>query len=170
MEDDDPALPPWGGTWALRTLDLPNVDPARYVHVGLRGPRNDAGTITRFIDKGVKREQIFTYEDVVRARRIGFEAWAADTLAPVADGAAKAWIVIDPDSLDLSVCPEFGDEPLGLYPEELCWSAYQIGKAAGRQRFAGVALTAIPFSAMTMHWIMMYVVLYALAGVLTSED
>lgn len=169
IEDDDPALPPWGGTWALRTLDLPNVDPARYVHVGLRGPRNDAGTITRFLDKGVKREQIFTFDDVVRARRAGFEAWSADAIAPALDGAAKVWIVIDPDSLDMSVCPEFGDEPLGLYPEELCWSAYQIGKAAGRRRFGGVALTAIPFAAMTMHWILMYVVIYALAGVLQSE-
>lgn len=170
MEDDDPALPPWGATWALRTLDLPTVDPARYVHVGLRGPRNDSGVLTRFVDKGVSRNHLFTYEDVVRARRMGFEDWAAQTLAPVVDGAAKAWIVIDPDVLDMSVCPEFGDEPLGMYPEELCWSAYQIGKAAGRKRFGGVALTAIPFSAMTMHWILMYVLLYAFAGVLASDE
>ncbi len=170
IEDDDPALPPWGGTWALRTLDLPNVDPERYVHVGLRGPRNDAGAIKRFLAKGVKRSNIFTYDDVAPARRTGFEAWAAEAITPVIEGAAKAWIVIDPDVLDMSVSPEFGDEPLGLYPEELCWSAYQIGKAAGRQRFGGIALTAIPFSAMTMHWIMMYVVLYGLAGVLHSDE
>lgn len=170
IEDDDPQLPPWGGTWALRIHDLPNVDPRRYLHFGLRGPRNDGGTIQRFIDKGVKREHLLTYTDIVRARRQGFEPWAADVIAPALDGAAKAWIVIDPDVLDMSVCPEFGDEPLGMYPEELCWAAYQIGKATGRRRLGGIALTAIPFAAMTMHWIMMYALLYALAGVVHSES
>ncbi len=170
IEDDDPAMPSWGATWALRIHDLPNVDPARYLHFGLRGPRNNPGTIERFLDKGVERSHIFTYDDIVRARRADFEAWSAEVVTPVLDGAAKAWIVIDPDSLDMSVCPEFGDEPLGLYPEELCWAAYQIGKAAGRRRLGGIAFTAIPFAAMTMHWIMMYVMIYALAGVVHSES
>lgn len=169
IEDDDPALPPWGATWALRTLDLPNVDPARYLHFGLRGPRNDANVINRFVDKGVPRQQVLTYTDIVQGRRQGFEEWAAEKVQPVVDGAAKAWIVIDPDVLDMSASPDFGDEPLGMYPEELCWAAYQVGKAAGRRRFGGVALTAMPFEAMTIHWIMMYVLLYALAGAQQGE-
>lgn len=169
MEDDDPAMPTWGGTWALRTLDLPNVDPSRYVHIGLRGPRNDAGTISRFLDKGVQRARIFTYDDIARARRRGYEEWAAEITAPVLDGAAKAWIVVDPDALDMSVSPDFGDEPLGMYAEELCWSCYQIGKAAGRDRLGGIAFTAIPYDAMTIHWILMYAWLYTLAGVGQSD-
>lgn len=168
IEDDDPKLPPWGGTWARRIQDLPGVDPGRYLHLGLRGPRNNAGTIARFLEKGVRREHLFTYDDIVKARRAGFEGWVARTIVPVLAGATRAWIVIDPDVLDMSVCPEFGDEPLGLYPEELCWAAYQIGKATGRQRFGGVAFTALPFAAMTMHWIMQYVLIYALAGVVRS--
>lgn len=170
ISDDDPKMPPWGATWARRILDLPGVDPARYVHFGLRGPRNDAGLFERFLEKGVQRANLFTYTDIVRARRADFEAWAASVVAPAIEGAAKAWVVIDPDVLDMSVSPEFGDEPLGMYPEELCWAAYQIGKAAGRERMGGIALTAIPFAAMTIHWIMMYVLLYALAGVLHSEN
>jgi agmatinase len=169
IEDDDPKLPPWGGTWARRIMDLPNVDPARYIHIGLRGPRNNAGLFDRFVEKGVKREHLYTYTDVQRARRSGFEEWAADIVAPVMDGAAKAWIVVDPDSLDMSVSPDFGDEPLGLYTEELCWGAYQIGKAAGLKRLGGVAVTALPFEAMTLHWIMMYAIIYALAGALQSD-
>lgn len=169
IEDDDPKLPPWGGTWARRIMDLPNVDPARYVHFGLRGPRNNAGTFERFTEKGVRREHLYTFDDIHRARRQGFEAWAADTVAPVMEGAAKAWIVIDPDCLDMAVCPDFGDEPLGMYAEEACWAAYQIGRAAGRERLGGIALTALPFAAMTLHWIMMYFVLYALAGALQSN-
>lgn len=169
IEDDDPKQPPWGATWARRIHDLPNVDPARYLHFGLRGPRNDAGTFERFVEKGVLRDHIFTYEHVVKARREGFERWAGKVVAPVMEGADGVWIVIDPDVLDMSVSPEFGDEPLGMYPEELCWAAYQIGRAAGRERLKGIALTAIPFSAMTVHWIMMYALIYALAGVTQSD-
>lgn len=169
IEDDDPKQPPWGATWARRIHDLPGVDSARYLHFGLRGPRNDAGTLRRFVEKGVDWEHIFTYEHIARARRSGFERWAEEVIAPVLDGADGAWIVVDPDVLDMSVSPEFGDEPLGMYAEELCWAAYQIGKAAGRKRLKGIALTAIPFSAMTAHWIMMYSLIYALAGVIHSE-
>jgi guanidinopropionase len=169
IEEDDPKQPTWGGTWARRIHDLPGVDSSRYLHFGLRGPRNDAGTIPRFVEKGVNRENIFTYDHIARARRSGFEQWAGDVVSPVLEDAAGAWIVVDPDVLDMSVSPEFGDEPLGIYSEELCWAAYQIGKAAGRGRFKGIALTAIPFSAMTAHWIMMYALLYALAGVVHSE-
>ena len=169
IEADDPKQPPWGRTWARRIHDLPRVDPTRYLHFGLRGPRNDAGTFDRFVEKGVDRDHIFTYEHIVGARRSGFEQWAEQVVAPVLDGADGAWIVIDPDVLDMSVSPEFGDEPLGMYPEELCWAAYRIGKAAGRERLKGISLTAIPFAAMTVHWVMMYVLLYALAGVVQSD-
>jgi hypothetical protein len=105
----------------------------------------------------------------VRARSSSFEQWAEQVVTPVLDGADSAWIVIDPDVFDMSVSPEFGDEPLGMYPEEVCWAAYQIGKAAGRGRLKGISLTAIPFAAMTAHWIMMYVLIYALAGVVRSN-
>jgi hypothetical protein len=59
------------------------------------------------------------------------------------------------DVLDMSLSPEFGDEPLGMYPEELCWTAYQVGTVAGRRRLKGISFTAIPFSTMTLYWIMM---------------
>ena len=170
IEEDDPKQPSWGATWARRIHDLPRVDPARYLHFGLRGPRNDAGTFERFREKGVDRNHIFTYEHIVGARRSGFEEWAKRAVATALDGADGAWIVVDPDVLDMSVCPEFGDEPLGMYPEELCWAAYQVGKAAGRGRLKGISFTAIPFSAMTLHWIMMYVLMYALAGVVQSDS
>jgi guanidinopropionase len=40
-ERADKRNPRWGGTWAGRILELSGVDPTPYVHVGLRGPRND---------------------------------------------------------------------------------------------------------------------------------
>ena len=57
-----------------------------------------------------------------------------------------------------------------MYPEELCWAAYQVGRVAGRGRLKGITFTAIAFSAMTLHWIMMYVLMYALAGVVQSDS
>lgn len=37
-------------------------------------------------------------------------------------------------------------------------------------RLKGISFTAIPFSTMTLHWIMMYVLMYALAGVVQSDS
>lgn len=166
--EDSEEQPRWGGTWARRILDLPGVDPSRYFHIGLRGPRNDRGVFERFLDKGVKRENIHTFANLMAARRNGFEEWAAGLAERIADGPAKVWIGMDPDVLDISASPDFGDEPLGLRTEEACWLAYEIGKAAGRERFGGISFMAVPFSAMTVQWICIYVMLYALAGTLNS--
>ncbi|CAN5542436.1 hypothetical protein BH23CHL2_BH23CHL2_09340 [soil metagenome] len=170
IEDDPPHLPRWGGTWARRILDLENVDPARYTHIGLRGPRNDKGVFDRFIAKGAKRENIHTFWETYRARRTGYEEWIESVIAPNVDGAAKVWLAVDPDVLDMSVSQDFGDEPLGLHPEELCWGCYTVGKLAGRDRFGGIAFMAMPFDAMKLHWVMMYTFLYAMAGVIDEAS
>lgn len=170
MEDDTPELPRWGSTWARRILDLKNVDPARYTHIGLRGPRNDRAVFQRFIDKGVRRENIHTFWEIYKARREGYQEWVEAVVAEPIAGARKVWLAVDPDVLDMSVSDDFGDEPLGLYPEEVCWGAYAVGQAAGRERFAGLAFMATPFDAMKLHWVLMYVFLYAMAGVAHSAN
>lgn len=170
IEDDDPRMPRWGSTWARRILDLPNVDPARYTHIGLRGPRNDREVVKRFLDKGVRPENIITYWQIARARRDGFNEWIASIVRPQIDGADRVWLAVDPDVLDMGATGDFGDEPLGLDVAEVCWSAFEIGKAAGRDRFGGVAFMAVPFDAMRLHWILMYIFLYAMAGVVASMD
>lgn len=168
--DDSAEQPAWGGTWARRILDLPGVDPKRYFHIGLRGPRNDKGAFERFIEKGVDRAHIYTFRDIVRARRQGFEEWAIEVAGQVADGSAKVWIGMDPDVLDMADSPEFGDEPLGPHTDEVCWLAYEVGRAVGRDRLGGVSFMAVPNTAMTIHWICIYVLLYALAGTLASRN
>ena len=170
IDEDDPRMPRWGSTWARRILDLPNVDPARYTHIGLRGPRNDREVIDRFVAKGARRENIFTYWQIARARREGFEEWIASVVRPQIDGADRVWVAVDPDVLDMGATGDFGDEPLGLHVAEVCWGAYEIGRAAGRARFGGIAFMAVPFDAMKLHWIMMYIFLYAMAGVLAATD
>lgn len=160
--------PRWGSTWARRILqDIPNVDPNLYVHVGLRGPRNDPGVISRFLDCGVPRANILTYADIKSARRGTLDAFAQD-IARRTSGADKVWLALDPDVLDMSVSPQFGDEPLGLTVDELVHIAFEVGRAAGRERFAGIAFMATPYEAHTIQWIEIYAAIYAFAGVVAA--
>ncbi len=170
-EEDDPRAPRWAETWALRTLALRSVDPARYYHFGLRGPRNDRGTVSRFIDRGVEREHIYTYRDIRRARRDGYDEWVEGLAQRITDGAARVWIAVDPDVLDPASAPDFGDaEPLGPTADEVIELVYRVGRAAGRNRFGGVSIMATPHDARGLHRTLIYVLLYALAGVLSGEE
>jgi agmatinase len=168
-EEDDPRQPRWGSTWARRILTLPGVDPARYFHFGLRGPRNDRDVFTRFTERGVLREHIYTYRDIKAARKRDIDEWLAQLAMTMLDGTAKIWIAIDPDVFDLSTNPDFADEPLGPTVEEVVELCYQVGKAAGRERFGGLSISALPYNAQTLHAILLYVLLYTLAGVVSSE-
>jgi agmatinase len=165
-QEDNPRQPRWGSTWARRILALPGVDPSRYFHVGLRGPRNDQDTLARFVERGVRREHIHTYRELKRARRSGFDEWAEDLARTVADGAAKVWIAVDPDVLNLGSNPDFGDEPLGPTADEVIELVYQVARAAGRQKFGGLTFMALPYDAQTCHYICLYTLLYALAGII----
>ncbi|MGH9808107.1 MAG: arginase family protein, partial [Terriglobia bacterium] len=89
-EDDLPDQPRWGGTWARRILSLPGVDPAQFHLFGLRGPRNDREVFDRFTERGVAREHIHTFRDIMRARRSGFEQWAESIAADLMKR-ADAW-------------------------------------------------------------------------------
>lgn len=160
--------PRWGSSWARRILDdIPNVDPELYTHIGLRGPRNDSKVKQRFYDLGVPRGNILTYADIKASRRGSLEELGKAVAARTA-GAEKVWIAVDPDVLDMSVSPQFGDEPLGITVDEFVHIAFEVGRAAGRDRFAGISFMATPYEAHTIHWIEIYAALYAFAGVIAS--
>ncbi len=167
-EEDDPRLPRWGSTWARRILGLAGVDPAEYYHVGLRGPRNDRETLIRFVECGVKREHIYTYRELKQARRAGFDEWAKALADEIVRRAGKVWIAVDPDVLNLGSNPDFGDEPLGPTTEEVVELCYQVGRAAGREKFGGIGFMALPYDAQTLHAICTYILLYTLAGVISK--
>src|SRR5919199_3093725 len=168
-EEDDPRAPRWAATWALRTLRLSGVDPARYYHFGLRGPRNDSGTVGRFVELGVEREHIYTYREIRRARRAGYDEWAEGLGQRILNGVTKVWIALDPDVLNLGSTPDFGAEPLGPTLDEVIELVYRVGRAAGRGKFGCVSLMATSHEARTLHQTLMYVLLYVLAGVFSSE-
>ena len=165
----DNGRPRISGNWALRQFDLSNVSARHYHHVGLRGPRNDSGTIPRFLSRGVLRDHIYTYREIKTARRTGFDEFAAQIVNRAMDGASHLWLAIDADVLDIGVCPGFGDEPLGVSVEELVEICYQAGRIAGRKRLAGISLMAIPPGATEMQWISIYTILYTLAGMLQEN-
>jgi hypothetical protein len=79
------------------------------------------------------------------------------------------WIALDPDVLNLGSTPDFGAEPLGPTVDEVIELVYRVGRAAGRGKFGGVSLMAIPHQAQSLHETLIYVLLYALAGVLSSK-
>jgi guanidinopropionase len=168
--EDDPLQPSWGSTWARQILSLDGVDPARYYHIGLRGPRNDRDTFQRFEERGVKRENIVTYREIKQARRQGYDDWASDLARQIADGASSVWVTIDPDVFNLGSNPDFGDEPLGPTADEVIELAYQVGRSAGRDKFAGFSMSATPYDAQTLHYILIYMMLYTLAGVAESRE
>lgn len=165
IEADDPRLPRWTSTWALRTLELEKVDPSRYFHFGLRGPANDRGTIPRFVDRGVERENIITYRELRAARRSGFDGWLDGFVRSICSGTGKVWIAVDPDVLTAGTAPDFDEsEPLGPTTEETMELFYEVGRIAGRDRIAGVSVMATPPDAMALHRILLYLVTYLFAG------
>jgi len=168
-QEDDPRNPLWATTWARRILGLPGVDPGRYFHFGLRGALNDKETFLRFTERGARRENILTYRDLKEARREGFEAWSERLAGKITAGAAKVWVCIDPDVLNMGTNPDFGDEPMGPTNEEVIELLFQVGRAAGRDRFGGISFGAVPYTATSLHYACFYFVLYALAGVALSE-
>jgi guanidinopropionase len=168
-EDDLPDQPRWGGTWARRILNLPGVDPAQFHLFGLRGPRNDREVFDRFTERGVDRSHIYTFRDIMRARRRGFEEWTESIAAELSHRASRVWIAVDPDVFDMGASPEFGDEPLGPSVEEVCWLGYQVGRAAGLRKLAGISFMAVPQNAVTTQWICIYLMLYILAGTIHAE-
>jgi arginase family enzyme len=163
----DPRSAPWGEGWANMIFDIPNVAPELFQHVGLRGPRNDRDAIKRFLDRGARRENIYTYREYAAARNTGIEHWA-QMIADRTSGAAKIWIAIDPDVLDMDVAPH--GEPLGLHVAEVVQIMRQVGKAAGRSRIGGMSFMAMPPDAIPIHWICVYMMLYAFAGMLEGEQ
>lgn len=170
-EEDDPRFPRWASTWALRVLNLPNVDPRIYYHFGLRGPKNDSGTLNRFLSCGVERQHIYTYREIKEARQSGFEQWTEELAGKITNNVSKVWIAIDPDVLNLGSSPDFyATEPMGPTVDEVIGLMYEVGRAAGKQRFGGISIMATPNEAKALHHALMYMILYALAGITASID
>ena len=121
-------------------------------------------------ERGVEREHVYTYREIRRARKVeGYDEWAEGLARRVMDGAAKVWVALDPDVLNLGSTPDFGAEPLGPTLDEVVELLYRVGCAAGKERLGGISIMATPQEARSLHQAMIYVLLYTLAGAISGE-
>lgn len=159
----DERATPWGEGWANLIFENKQLSPEHFQHVGLRGPRNDREAIQRFVDRGVPKQNVYTYRDIRRARREGIDA-LVQTIVSRIDGASKLWIAIDPDVIDTAGAPH--GEPLGLQIEEIIEILVAVGRSVGRERLGGLTFMAMPPDEIHVHWATVYMILYTLAGAL----
>jgi arginase family enzyme len=109
----------------FRLVEAGDVDPARYVQIGLRGYWPGEAEFAWQDERGITS---FFMHDV---RRLGIEEVVQRTLERV--GAGPVFLSIDVDVLDPAFAPGTGTpEPGGMTTDELLW--------AGRTLAAGVDL------------------------------
>ena len=154
---------PWGEGWANLIFDNTKLSPKHFQHIGLRGPRADRDAVGRFVEKGVPKENVYTYTDIRRARRNGFDA-LVNTIVDRIGSDTKLWIAFDPDVIDTADAPH--GEPLGLQVEEIIEILVAAGRAVGRERIGGLTFMAMPPDEIHVHWATVYMILYTLAGAL----
>lgn len=170
QNEDTATNPAWGGTWVWRLLQSDSARGTEYFHFGLRGPRNHADTFNWLSRAGVPRENVVTYKEIRHARKTNSTSeWIESFARNVVGTEGKIWIGIDVDVLNLGSNPDWGDEPMGPSATEVAELLWQVGKAAGKERLAGISIMAMPFDAQSLHSICMYLVLYLFAGVIGGE-
>src|SRR5579871_101625 len=111
----------------VRYSDLSNgnsgmgASPSATFAVGPKLPRSFANPLPHGVNTLPRIQVVATraYREIKHARPTGFDEWATRLAWTIADGAAKVWIAMDPDVLNLGSNPDFGDEPLGPTTEEL---------------------------------------------------
>jgi agmatinase len=142
-----------GATWGARMLELPHLRPENHVQLGMRGPRNFRDQVRWFQEAG---SRLYTMGEI---RRRGMAAVTEEALAIVHHKADMALLTIDYDVLDIGCAPGL-DEPYGLSVPELLQLMYE----AGRSGFDGVGLGWIPAPEPALYAIVIYSILYFLAG------
>ena len=78
------------------------------------------------------------------ARRAGYDEWAERLARRVSNGAAKVWVALDPDALNLGSVPDFGTEPLGPTLDEVVELLYLLRRSVGRDGFGDISIMAAP--------------------------
>ncbi|MGH6953587.1 MAG: arginase family protein [Alphaproteobacteria bacterium] len=146
---------PGPGTWQRRLWEhCQNVDRARHVEIGMRGPRNVREMIETY-----RRNGALVYPMAAVSGR-GIAAVCQDAFPHALEGTERAWFSLCMDVLDLGAIPDWGDEPFGLSVAEVLKAVHEAGKA-------GVDALAIQFVAPDSPGaarVACYAVIYLLAG------
>ena len=117
--------PHYAGSQFLQILDLPNVDPANFVQIGMRGIRQAPFEVEVAKDLG---HAVFTMGDIDRD---GIEAVIGAAIERVTDGTDGVYITFDIDVVDPVFCPaQKYPEPAGLDSKQSIAALRRIGAAA----------------------------------------
>ena len=147
-------------TWVRHQLQLPGFHPQHHMQIGMRGPGNPKANADWFRTQGCG---LYTSREI---DRLGIDALATEAIEHAGAGTEGLWFGIDWDVLDISVSPDWSyPEPLGLSARDLLHLAFEVG----RNGCLGLATMSSPAHALSMHWIVIWTVLYLLAGVAVSK-
>jgi len=147
-------------TWVRHQLQLPGFAPQHHMQIGMRGPGNPKANADWFKAQGCG---LYTGWAI---RQLGGEGLAAEVIQRARNGTIGLWFGLDWDVLDISVSPDWSyPEPLGLPAADLLHLAFEVG----RNGCLGLGTMSSPAHAQSMHWLVIWTVLYLLAGVAVAK-
>ncbi len=114
---------PGPGTWQRRLWEhCQNVDPARHVEIGMRGPRNVREMVETYRRNGARLYPAAT------VRQSGMATICAEAFPHAFDGMERTWFSLCMDVLDIGAIPDWGDEPMGLSAVDVVQAAHEAAK------------------------------------------
>jgi agmatinase len=151
---------PSSATWEARMWDdFANIDPTRHVEIGMRGPRNLRQMVETYRAKGAH------WYPAATVRRMGIDALCAEALPKAFAGAARTWMHLDMDVLDIGAAPDWGDEPMGLSVSEVV----QVVHEAARRGLDGLSFVYVAPRSDAITAIVCYIIVYYLAGLVLGR-
>jgi agmatinase len=150
--------------WLRHTLDLEHVNAPNVIEIGPRGMLEDKTGIRELLARGVR------FHSSWEVRRRGIEAICAD-LDPAYAGTSRVYAHFDMDVLG-GAGPSPGDilgelaEPIGLSDYEVIRIAHEVGLRG----CDGFSFICIPPGSAVQYRVIVYVILYLLAGVAIARQ
>jgi agmatinase len=149
-----------GASWKRKMYEfLPNMSPRHLVEIGERGLLEEKDSVREFLAAGAR----FVSAWDIRTR-LGIEGAVAQ-LDHAYAGTGGVYVHFDMDVIG-GAGPAPGDllgelaEPIGLTDYEIIRIAHEIGKRG----FAGMSFIAIPPGSPLMYRVIVYIIMYMLAG------
>ncbi|MEW6266220.1 MAG: agmatinase family protein [Thermodesulfobacteriota bacterium] len=143
-----------------RIAELPDMDPAKIVHIGIRGPRNAPSQMHYAREKGIP---VYTMKDI---HRLGLPVVLSAAQEIAANGTDGYYVTVCSDIMDQASNPggpiDFG----GLSSGDMCEALFTLG----RGRILGLDLVEVyprlDVREVSIH-LLVWLAIYALAGLAT---
>jgi agmatinase len=150
--------------WLRHTLELEHVNASNVIEIGPRGMLEDKSGIRELLAQGVR------FHSSWEVRRRGIEAICAD-LDAAYNGTSRVYAHFDMDVLG-GAGPAPGDilgdlaEPIGMSDYEVIRIAHEVGLRG----VDGFSFICIPPGSAVQYRVIVYVILYLLAGVVIARQ